>query len=216
MQASVETPLKRVQSNKKESFAMQKMKEEVKVEEKEKTEETPKEDTKVKKEKKDNKFKEQIAKLEAELKEKHNEYLKVFAEMENTKRRLKEEAIKDRKYASQKVIGELINPIDMLCKIVNCEAPSAEIANYLLGFQMITNQLMDILKAEGLKEIEVLHKEFDPSTMQAMSTEENTEYADNLVTKVMQTGYMYKDRILRPAMVVVNKINKIEEKQEEN
>ena len=136
------------------------MKEEVKVEEKEKTEETPKEDTKVKKEKKDNKFKEQIAKLEAELKEKHNEYLKVFAEMENTKRRLKEEAIKDRKYASQKVIGELINPIDMLCKIVNCEAPSAEIANYLLGFQMITNQLMDILKAEGLKEIEVLHKEF--------------------------------------------------------
>ncbi len=104
----------------------------------------------------------------------------------------------------------------MLCKIVNCEAPSAEIANYLLGFQMITNQLMDILKAEGLKEIEVLHKEFDPSTMQAMSTEENTEYADNLVTKVMQTGYMYKDRILRPAMVVVNKINKIEEKQEEN
>jgi|InofroStandDraft_1065614.scaffolds.fasta_scaffold01813_13 molecular chaperone GrpE len=192
------------------------MKEEVKVEEKEKTEETPKEDTKVKKEKKDNKFKEQIAKLEAELKEKHNEYLKVFAEMENTKRRLKEEAIKDRKYASQKVIGELINPIDMLCKIVNCEAPSAEIANYLLGFQMITNQLMDILKAEGLKEIEVLHKEFDPSTMQAMSTEENTEYADNLVTKVMQTGYMYKDRILRPAMVVVNKINKIEEKQEEN
>ena len=192
------------------------MKEEVKVEEKEKTEETPKEDTKVKKEKKDNKFKEQIAKLEAELKEKHNEYLKVFAEMENTKRRLKEEAIKDRKYASQKVSGELINPIDMLCKIVNFEAPSAEISNYLLGFQMITNQLMDILKAEGLKEIEVLHKEFDPSTMQAMSTEENTEYADNLVTKVMQTGYMYKDRILRPAMVVVNKINKIEEKQEEN
>lgn len=52
--------------------------------------------------------------------------------------------------------------------------------------------------------------------MQAMSTEENTEYADNLVTKVMQTGYMYKDRILRPAMVVVNKINKVEEKQEEN
>ena len=100
------------------------MKEEVKVEEKEKAEETPKEDTKVKKEKKDNKFKEQIAKLEAELKEKHNEYLKVFAEMENTKRRLKEEAIKDRKYASQKVIGELINPIDMLCKIFEKEKPN--------------------------------------------------------------------------------------------
>lgn len=192
------------------------IKEEVKVEEKatetEKTEETPKDEPKIKKEKKDNKYKEQIAKLEADLKEQHNEYLKVFAEMENTKRRLKEEAIKDRKYASQKVIGELINPIDMLCKIVNSEASSPEIANYLIGFQMITNQLMDILKAEGLKEIEALHKEFDPSTMQAMSTEENPEWEDNIVTKVMQTGYLYKDRILRPAMVVVNKKNKVEEK----
>lgn len=192
------------------------IKEEVKVEEKatetEKTEETPKDEPKIKKEKKDNKYKEQIAKLEADLKEQHNEYLKVFAEMENTKRRLKEEAIKDRKYASQKVIGELINPIDMLCKIVNSEASSPEIANYLIGFQMITNQLMDILKAEGLKEIEALHKEFDPTTMQAMSTEENPEWEDNIVTKVMQTGYLYKDRILRPAMVVVNKKNKVEEK----
>lgn len=192
------------------------IKEEVKVEEKttetEKTEEAPKDEPKIKKEKKDNKYKEQIAKLEADLKEQHNEYLKVFAEMENTKRRLKEEAIKDRKYASQKVIGELINPIDMLCKIVNSEASSPEIANYLIGFQMITNQLMDILKAEGLKEIEALHKEFDPSTMQAMSTEENPEWEDNIVTKVMQTGYLYKDRILRPAMVVVNKKNKVEEK----
>ncbi len=193
------------------------MKEEVKEEQMNtKTEETIQEEPKAKKEKRDNKLKEQISKLEAQLKEQHNEYLKVFAEMENTKRRLKDEAIKDRRYASQKVIGELINPIDMLCKIVNSEAPSPEIANYLIGFQMITNQLMDILKGEGLLEIEALHKEFDPMLMQAMSTEENPDFEDNCVLKVMQTGYMYKDRVLRPAMVVVNKINKKEEKQEEN
>lgn len=198
------------------------IKEEVKVEETkgeaEKTaseeQTTSSEEVKVKKEKKD-KYKEQIAKLEAELKDKHNEYLKVFAEMENTKRRLKEEAVKDRKYASQKVIGELINPIDMLCKIVASPAPSEEISNYLIGFQMITNQLMDILKSEGLKEIEALQKEFDPNLMQAMSTENVEDAPDNIVLKVMQTGYMYKDRILRPAMVVVNK-KIIEEKQEEN
>lgn len=187
------------------------IKEEIK-EEETKTE-APKEEVKVKKEKKENKYKEQVLKLEQELKDKHNEYLKVFAEMENTKRRLKEEAVKDRKYASQKVIGELINPIDMLCKIVNSEAPSPEIANYLIGFQMITNQMMDILKQEGLKEIEALNKEFDPNLMQAMSTETVEDAEDNIVLKVMQTGYMYKDRILRPAMVVVNKKNK-EEKED--
>ncbi len=164
------------------------IKEEQKVEqEKDPVKEPTTEDQRSKKEKKD-KYKEQIAKLEAELKEQKNEYLKVFAEMENTKRRLKEEAIKDRKYASQKVIGELINPIDMLVKIVNSEAPSPEI------------------EAQG--------KEFDPSLMQAMSTEENADLPDNAVLKVMQTGYMYKDRVLRPAMVIVNKINQ-EKKEEE-
>ncbi|MCM1196260.1 MAG: nucleotide exchange factor GrpE [Roseburia sp.] len=197
------------------------MKEEVKVEddkiqEEEKPIETEesKEEVKTKKEKKD-KYKEQVAKLEAELKEQHNEYLKVFAEMENTKRRLKEEAIKDRKYASQHVIGELITPIDMLCKIVASPAPSKEIANYLIGFQMITNQLMDILKAEGLTEIDALQKEFDPNLMQAVSTENVEDAPDNIVLKVMQSGYMYKDRILRPAMVVVNKKEQKENKEEE-
>ena len=180
----------------------------------EKIDEVKEEAPKTKKEKKD-KYKEQIEKLEAELTNQKNEYLKVFAEMENTKKRLKEEAIKDRKYASQKVVGELINPIDMLVKIVNSPAPSPEIANYLIGFKMLANQLIDILKAEGLKEIESnVGMEFDPTVMQAMSVEENAEFEDNTIIRVMQTGYMYKDRILRPAMVIVNKKN-IEQKKEE-
>ena len=171
-------------------------------------------EVKQKKEKKD-KLKEQIAQLEAELAKQHNEYLKVYAEMENTKRRVKEESIKDRKYASQKVISELINPIDMLVQIVQSEAPSAEVANYLIGFKMIANQLVEIMKNEGLQEIDALHKEFDPSCMQAMSVENTDEVEENTVVKVMQTGYLYKDRLLRPAMVVVSK--KIEEeKKEEN
>lgn len=199
------------------------IKEEIKEEQKVETEETENkeesneekktlEESKQKKEKKLI-YKEQIAKLQAELKKQHNEYLKVYAEMENTKRRLKEEAIRDRKYASQNFISELINPIDMLVKIVDSEAPSPEIANYLIGFKMITGQIVDILKNEGLKEIEAIGKEFDPATMQAMSVEENKEVENNTVLKVMQTGYMYKDRILRPAMVIVNKIE--ENKKEE-
>ena len=152
------------------------VKEETKVEEKEAAEiqeeapepaEEAKEETK--KEKK-NKYKEQAAKLEADYAALKNDYLKVYAEMENTKRRLKEEAVKDRKYATQKVVGELINPIDMLIQIVNMPAPSPEIQNYQIGFQMIANQLVDILKAEGLAPIEALGKEFDPTVMHAVQT----------------------------------------------
>lgn len=189
------------------------IKEDIKeLEKEESVEEGNTSESKTKKEKKD-KYKEQIAKLESELALQRNEYLKVYAEMENTKRRLKEESIKERKYASQKVVGDLINPIDMLLKIVNSEAPSPEIANYLIGFKMISTQLMDILKQEGLSEIDALNKPFNPEQMQAMSTEVNEDVEEHTVLKVMQNGYMYKDRILRPAMVVVSKKNK-EEKEE--
>ena len=165
-----------------------------------------------------NKLQKKIESLEAELKVQKNEYLKVFAEMENTKKRLKEEAIKDRKYASQNVIGELINPIDMLIQIVNMPASTPEVQNYQMGFQMIANQLVDILKSEGLAPVEALGKEFDPKKMQAMETTWDSEKPEGIVLKVMQTGYLYKDRVLRPAMVVVNKKveePKLEEKKEE-
>ena len=96
--------------------------------------------------------------------------------MENTKKRLKEEAIKDRKYASQNVVSELINPIDMLDQIVNMEVTSPEVANYQIGFKMITNQIVDILKNEGLKQIEAsVGKEFNPAFMQAVETEHNED-----------------------------------------
>ncbi len=164
------------------------------------------------------KLNKKISTLEEELKVQKNEYLKVFAEMENTKKRLKDEAIKDRKYASQNVIGELINPIDMLVQIVNMPAPTPEVQNYQMGFQMIANQLVDILKNEGLAPVEALGKEFNPKTMQAMEAAWEEDKPEGLVLKVMQSGYLYKDRVLRPAMVVVNKKPeeaKLEEKKEE-
>jgi len=173
-----------------------------------------------KKEKKD-KYKETITKLEEEKKKLEedyrnlkNEYLKAYAELENTKKRLKEEAIKDRKYASQKVVGELINPVDMLQMIVNMPAPSPEVQNYVIGFQMITNQLVDILKAEGLAPIVAnVGDEFDPRVMQVVDTAYEQDKKENTILAIKQAGYMYKDRVLRPVMVLVNK--KIEKKKEE-
>ena len=191
------------------------IKEEVKREETEKVES----EVKTKKEKKD-KYKEQIAKLEEELKVQKNEYLKVFAEMENTKKRLKEDAIKERKYASQKVVSELVDPIDMLVKVINFGSPNPEIQNYLYGFKMIADKLVDILKGEGLGEVKALNQKFDPKTMEAMSIVENDELEEDTVVEVKQTGYTYKDRLIRPSMVVVIKKTKkneeiIEERKEE-
>ena len=160
------------------------------------------------------KYLDDIKKLEEDNKNLRNEYLKCLAEVENTKRRLKEESIKDRKYASQKVVGELINPIDMLVKIIDMPASNPEVQNYQIGFKMIANQLVDILKAEGLAPVKALGEKFNPAFMQAVETKEDPSKEDEIVLSVMQEGYMYKDRVLRPAMVVVNKKN-VEKKEEE-
>ncbi len=184
----------------------------------EKEEEPSKKEKKNKHKEAEAKLQKKIDELEEELKVQKNEYLKVFAEMENTKKRLKDEAIRDRKYASQKVVGELVTPLDMLFQIVNMPSDNPEVKNYQMGFQMITNQMFEILKGEGLGPIEALGKEFDPKIMQAMDSEWDSEKPEGLVLRVMQSGYMFKDRVLRPAMVVVNKKKeepKLEEKKVE-
>ena len=199
--------------------------EEIKEDEVKETEASENKNKETKKEKKEKKSKEQekIEKLEleiAKLKEENaklkNEYLKAHADSQNFQKRINDQAIKDRKYASQNVVGELINPIDMLVQIVNMPAPSPEIQNYVIGFQMIANQLTDILKNEGLAPVDAkVGNDFDPKTMQAVETSNDESIDDNKITKVMQSGYMYKDRVLRPAMVVVNKKeNKKEETKE--
>ena len=179
-------------------------------------------DKKKKKEKKDSKTVEienltaEVGKLKAEVESWKNEYLKARAELENSKKRISDQAAIDRKYASQHVIGELIQPVDMLVQIVNMPAPSEDVKNYQIGFQMIANQLADILKNEGLKPIEVkVGEQFDPKFMQALDTVSDDTKDNGVIVSIRQNGYMYKDRILRPTMVIVNKIEKVEEKATE-
>lgn len=159
----------------------------------------------------------EIESLKLEVEHWKNEYLKAHADSLNFQKRTNEEAIKFRKYASQNIVSELINPIDMLVQIVNMDVSNPEVNNYKMGFQMITNQIIEILERDGLKPVVAkVGDEFDPSKMQAVETEENLEFEDNKILRVMQAGYLYKDRVLRPAMVVVNKLHKEEKENKEN
>ncbi len=180
---------------------------------KEETAETKKKEKKITKE---DKLKEEIARLEKALKDEKDKNLREIAEMQTTKRRLKEAEINNRKYASMSVVEELIGPIDMLVSVVNSPAPSEEIKNYQLGFQMIANQLVSILEKEGLKAIPCeVGCEFNPSHMQALTSEEQEDVTTSKVIKVLQKGYMYKDRVLKPAMVNVAIPKKVVENNEE-
>ena len=154
--------------------------------------------------KKDQHLQEEISKLEEQVKELNNKYLKVLAESENYRKRIEEEKIRDRKYASQRLLEKLINPIDIFDKACNMKTDNEVLKNFLIGFQMIDNQIHGVLEEEGVKKIKVEGK-FDPRFMQAMEVDYDESLEEDAIIAILKDGYMYKDRVLVPAMVKVNK-----------
>jgi molecular chaperone GrpE len=145
-----------------------------------------------------------IKELEDEIESLKNDLLRNQADFENFKKRMHQERITDRKYAAMDLIHDLLIPLDQLRKVVNMDIENPMLKNYLIGFKMINDQIYDQLEANGLKEIKALGETFDPKVHHAVEKDSNSEIENNIITEEIQKGYMYKDRILRPAMVKVN------------
>ena len=81
---------------------------------------------------------------------------------------------------------------------------SDEVSKFLSGFKMIYGNLKSLLDKYEIKEIDALGKEFNPTYMDAVLTEHDEAKPANVVVEVLTKGYMYKDKVIRPAMVKVN------------
>lgn len=160
-----------------------------------------KEDKKVKKDKN----KQKIEELTKEIEELKDKNMRVTAEMLNTARRKDEETSRLLKYKNEDMILELLPVIDNFERALSSNTSSEEILNYQKGMEMIYTSLINILNKFEVKEIDALNKEFDPSVHQAVMQEEKEGIASNIVIEVMQKGYIYKDKVIRPAMVKVSK-----------
>jgi len=153
---------------------------------------------------KSSRLKSQIKDLETEITDLKDKLLRNEAELINFKKRLIQESIQDRKYANQDLIAELLIALDQLDKVVNVEVTDEKLKNYLIGFKMINTQIFDVLESSGLKYIKSINEIFDPKYHHAVEKENNKDLPNGTIIKELQKGYMYKDRLLRPAMVVVN------------
>ena len=128
-----------------------------------------------------------------------------IAEMVNTLRRKDEETNRLLKYSNESLITELLPVIDNFERALNVDATSNDVESYQKGMTMIYNSLKNILEKFEVKEIEAIDKEFDPSYHQAVMQEEKEGTKENIVIEVLQKGYTYKDKVIRPAMVKVSK-----------
>ena len=132
------------------------------------------------------------------------EYYKVFADMENLKRRLQIEHANSLKYMMQSFVEDLLPILDNLERSLNVENPSDEVKSFLKGYEMITKQLLGALNKHGVEYIEVEGKEFDPNLHQAVMMVQDENFASNMVVEELQKGYKLKDRVIRASLVKVS------------
>ena len=150
----------------------------------------------------EHKGQEKIAKLEQELAEEKEKTLRIQAEMMNFKRRSEETMATFKKYANEDILKELLLIKDNFERGLSLE--TEENKELIKGFRMIYQNIDKILEENGVVEIEALNVEFDPNVHQAVLTDTVEGVKPGMVLDVLQKGYKYKDRVLRPAMVKVS------------
>lgn len=148
------------------------------------------------------KLQNEIDELKSEVDRLKNAYAKAYADTENVKKRLQNEADTNKKYRIQSFAKEILPAIDNLERAL---AASDESESQLKkGVEMIYNQLIKSLKDEGVEEIDCLNKKFDPNFEQSIMIEKKEGVEPGVVIEVLQKGYMLKDRVLRAAMVKIS------------
>jgi molecular chaperone GrpE len=152
---------------------------------------------------KDNKELEEANKKIAELKE---TVLRTQADVQNYKRRKDEEMVKMLKYANEDLVKEFLPIIDNFERAIKMDDSdlSDEVSKFLTGFKIIYTNTLNLLEKFEVKEIQAEGVEFDPTYHHAVLTEHDDNKPEGVVLEVLQKGYMYKDKVIRPSMVKVN------------
>ena len=143
-------------------------------------------------------------KLQQEVEKLNDQVYRLSAEISNIQKRNAKERQDAAKYRSQSLAQNLLNVIDNLERAIASPSESEEAQNLKKGIEMVYESFLYALKEEGIEEIDALNQPFDPTLHHAVQTvpvEEGQE-ADQVV-QVYQKGYKLKDRVLRPAMVIV-------------
>ncbi len=133
--------------------------------------------------------------------------LRTTADFENFKKRAAREKIEAAQYATASVLSKVLPVLDNfeMALAAAQTAPDAKASALQSGVAMIQSQLKSVLTESGLEEIEAAGKLFDPMFHEAVSQVETLEVPEDHVAQQLRKGYKLKERLLRPATVVVAK-----------
>ena len=127
------------------------------------------------------------------------------ADMVNYRKRKEEEINKMLKFCNEDILKELLPVLDNFERAINNNETLTETEQkFLNGFKMIYCSIQSIMEKNSVKAIDGANKPFDPVYHNAIMLEKNENYEPGMVIEVLQKGYLYKDKVIRPAMVKVS------------
>ncbi len=152
-----------------------------------------------------------IQKFELELGEMQDKVLRGAAEVENTRRRYEKMIEETRDYAITSFARDLMGVMDNLYRALEYKPKQAEdneVQNFILGVELINNELQNSFNKYGIVRIlPQAGEKFDYNIHQAVSQMPTNDLEPGRIVSIMQAGYKIKDRLLRPAMVTVSIAN---------
>ena len=131
--------------------------------------------------------------------------LRAQADSVNVQRRADQEIEKARKFALERLCGDLLGVVDNLERALESTTEETRDSALVKGIELTRKGFIDVLTKYGVSAVNPIGEPFNPETAQAVTMVEQPDSEPNTVTAVMQKGYLLKDRLLRPAMVVVSK-----------
>ncbi|MCS4485566.1 nucleotide exchange factor GrpE [Staphylococcus americanisciuri] len=147
---------------------------------------------------------EQLEKLQAAVDASEEKYLRLYAEFENYKRRIQNEADIQKTYRAQQVLSDVLPTLDNIERALQIEGDDESFVSLKKGVQMVYDSLIKALEDNGLERIQAKGEQFDPNFHQAVIQDDNPDFESGAITEELQSGYKLKDRVLRASMVKVN------------
>ena len=155
---------------------------------------------------KEESLEEKVARLEEELKQSEEKYLRVHADFENIKKRLEREKYQAIDYASEKFAKDLLTPIDtleMALASANADIDASELLRKLKeGIELTIKNFNTTFEKHNITKVET-DGEFDPNVHNAVMQVDSPDHETGQIVSELQKGYMLKDRLLRPSMVSI-------------
>ena len=163
-------------------------------------------DKKKKQKEEKNKYKEKIEELENQNKKLEQDVLVAKADLINYRRRKDEEVTRLLKFCNEDLIKQMLSVLDNFERAIKLDDNNLddEVSKFLEGFKMIYCNMQNIMNNFEVKPIDSSNVPFDPTYHNAIMMEKVEGVESSMVVEVLQKGYIYKDKVIRPAMVKVS------------